>query len=154
MPGGRLRLDPLRTQDQHSPEDKPPYPLAQVIVPKNARPFRRRGQVPSTALKARRSAHKRRSFCSKSLSEQPNRLRLIWILKSALPLLELGMAISGRISTHRRRPDFPDRLFCNQNIMDTLFVDPQSGGEAVNGIIYLVGLVVIVLFILSFFGLR
>jgi hypothetical protein len=87
-------------------------------------------------------------------SEQPNRLRLIWILKSALPLLELGMAISGRISTHRRRPDFPDRLFCNQNIMDTLSVDPQSGGEVVNGIIYLVGLVVIVLFILSFFGLR
>jgi hypothetical protein len=62
--------------------------------------------------------------------------------------------ISGGISTYRQCPDFRAGLLCNQNITDTLCLGLQSGGDAVNGIIYLVGLVVIVLFILSFFGLR
>lgn len=37
---------------------------------------------------------------------------------------------------------------------DTLLISPTVGGTAMDGIIYLVGLIVIIMAILSFFGLR
>ncbi|PBB17404.1 hypothetical protein CK219_24095 [Mesorhizobium sp. WSM4313] len=64
------------------------------------------------------------------------------------------MPISGGISTYRQCSDLRAGLFCNQNITDTLCLVLNQEEDVVNGIIYLVGLVVIVLFILSFFGLR
>lgn len=63
--------------------------------------------------------------------------------------------LSHRISPdHARFSSDREPLAGTSATLRTLLLKPHEGSATMNGIIYLVGLVVIVMFVLSFLGLR